>query len=114
MIGPVGDQVLMLCQRRELSAPVALARLLAAVPDVAEVRAWLKGRDQDPTARVLAELLNAHVGGAARTAAVLRSANEGGAEDGLGACRRLFDTAVVHSPEAAVAAYSLGDPALLA
>lgn len=114
MIGSVGDDVLSLCERRELSAPVALARLLAAVPNVADVRAWLRGREQDPTAGVLAELLDAHAGGAARTAAILRSANDGGAEDGLGACRRLFDAAVAHSPEAAVAAYSLGDPAMLA
>jgi predicted TPR repeat methyltransferase len=114
----VGDRVLAFCRRGELSAPVALARLLAATPDAEQVRAWLRGSCQDPTARMLAELLEAHAGGVARTAAVLRVAEGAseatGLEDGLAACSRLFDAAVACSPEAAVAAYSLGDPALLA
>ncbi len=95
--------------RGELSAPVALARLLAVEPWPDALRARLAER---PGADALVALLDRHAAGAVGAAAVLRLASEDGPRD-LAACARLFDRAVEASPEAAVAAYSLGDAGLL-
>lgn len=94
-----------------LSAPVALLRLLALQPEPTPLLRWLDGGDA--TMRELAALARADLAGLERTAAVLREAADGHGGD-VAACARMFDRAAARSPEAAVAAYSLGDPARLA
>jgi cyclopropane fatty-acyl-phospholipid synthase-like methyltransferase len=115
-----------LAERAEgtLSAGMALTRLLLAHRDVEAVRRELaKCAETAPTsagtARELARLLDASPDGARQVAAVLATAEHethapASIEDGLAACRRLFDRAVDLGAAASVAVYSLGDEERLA
>lgn len=105
--------VLEACARGELSPPVALLRLLLVRPEPATLRRWLEACASDqPAAAILRDLLDRQPEQTAGTAAVLRLA-EGHEVGDLAACAALFDRAVARNPQAAVAAYSLGDEALL-
>lgn len=101
------------CAEGRLSPPLALTRLLLLAPEPGLVRGWLARHGTHRAVPALRDLLERHAEGANRTAAVLRLAARHAAPDVEG-CARLFDQAVAASPEAAVAAYSLGDPDLLA
>lgn len=110
------------CARGELSPTVALVRLLLLEPEPSVLRRWLELKGEgEPASETLKDLLDRHEDGILRTAATLHLAGGDAAAsaparngDGLAATARLFDQAVAQSPEAAVAAYSLGDPGLLA
>lgn len=99
--------------RGELSAPVALMRLLIAAEDVPRVAAQV-----EPQAE-LRRLLAANRPGCERICAMLRSGVDSPAAaattaSGLAFARRLFDWSVEASEESSVALYSLGNPDLLA
>jgi SAM-dependent methyltransferase len=116
----------------EMSAPVALARLLVASGDIAMVRGAVERvslsadtAHPDPSGvsherlRALRELLPEIGAGCGRIGQALRQELEGapapsGPDQVIGRNRRLFDRFVTESEEASVALYSLGSPALLA
>jgi len=124
--GPIADElagVLASRGRGELTAAMALARLLVARKDVGAVRRALRevaggGEHAAAAARELEGLLEANAAGAERAVAMLTSdldAGSGGSlDDGIARCARLFDWAVGVDPTASVALYSLGDEGLLA
>lgn len=91
----------------ELSAPVALAQLLLAGEE-ANVAEALAGR---PGCEEIVALARANAG----RLDVLRElvADLGGADASVEGTRALFDHLAARAPEAGVAIYSLGDPALL-
>ena len=114
-----------LAERAEgtLSAGMALTRLLLARRDVKAVRrelaTFVGTGPASIAARELARLLDTFPDGARQAAAVLAAAERearapDSLDDGLAACRRLFDRAVGVSAAASVAVYSLGDEARLA
>ena len=95
------------CRDGAISPEVALARLVLAGVPAAEIAGLAAG------APSLAALLAARPDAAPRLASMLAAC--GVTHDGgdVAQVRALFDRAVAHSPEASVAAYSLGDPAVL-
>jgi SAM-dependent methyltransferase len=101
------------CARGEISAPLAAMTLLlraAAAPDPVEAALAALARAAPGGANdAVAGLLRAHGGAAAPLAALARAAPAAPE-----ACARFFDEAAAVSEEAAVALYTLGDPALLA
>jgi SAM-dependent methyltransferase len=114
-----------LAERAEgtLSAGMAVTRLLLAHRDAETVRrelaTFVGTGPASAAARELTRLLDACPDGARQAAAVLAAAeHEASApaslEDGLAACRRLFDRAVDLGAAASVAVYSLGDEERLA
>jgi SAM-dependent methyltransferase len=111
--------------RREVSPALAAARLLLAlrraehVVELVAEAAHRWGRPLDPGLRELARLLHDHREGCERVAANLREHPDPllaatSPEEAVAACRSFFDRAVRRGEEASVAAYSLGDPGLLA
>jgi SAM-dependent methyltransferase len=110
--------------RGELTAAMALARIIVACRDVRPARRALReavtgGGPAAACARELEELLDANAAGVERAAAMLASDLDtgeagGSVEDGIARCARLFDWAVGVDPAASVALYSLGDEGLLA
>ena len=123
--GPAADEVagvLGLRGRGEVTAAMALARLLVARKDVGSVRRALReaagAGDHARAARELERLLDANAAGAERAVAMLTSDLDGGSagslDEGIARCARLFDWAVGVDPAASVALYSLGDEGLLA
>lgn len=92
---------------REISAPIALAQLLLAGgrADVGDRLATLPGCEE------LAALARTHAASIERLPALV--AELGGADPSPEGTRALFDRLAVEHPEAGVAIYSLGDPALL-
>lgn len=98
MTGPVAR-----FQAGEISAEIALAQLLltGTVPDPATL--------PDP----VATLARAHADRLAPLAALARAGFDPPGEDQVAATAALFDRLAVTAPEAAVAFYTLGDPALL-
>jgi SAM-dependent methyltransferase len=109
----------------QMSAPVALARLLLASGDADAVRAAVERAAEascrdgngapDERLRALRALLPEIDPGCARIGQVLREELDRPAEpDVVARTRRLFDRFVAESEEASVALYSLGSPALLA
>ena len=104
--------------RGAISAPVALMRALLSGLPAAELLALLE-RTEDPRAAPLREEARRRRGGLAVLERMVRAGADHGAaapsaEAGIAAARAMFDRLVGISPEASVAAYSLGDPALLA
>ncbi len=92
--------------------------LLAGLPSEA-LAPSLEALLPDPSAAVLRALVLQHAQGLARTAAMLRHGVSHHSQDlppdaVLAMTRAMFDAAAGISPEASVAAYSLGDAALLA
>jgi SAM-dependent methyltransferase len=116
----------------EMSAPVALARLLVASGDAAAVRdaverASLPAEASRPDGsgaprerlRALRDLLPEIGAGCARIGQVLREELDRPSaptrpDQAIARTRRLFDRFVAENEEASVALYSLGSPALLA
>jgi SAM-dependent methyltransferase len=90
-----------------ISAEVALMRLLLAGVPAEELPRLLADRPG------LMAVAARHGAGLARLEAVARAGAVHGAGIGLDATRAMFDRLVAISPEASVAAYSLGDPATL-
>lgn len=105
------------CLAGEASPPVSLARLLLAMDRVEEVEELLEPFEEGPVAE-MARLLSEHRGGCEDAAVILHDHPDIGrtrrsAAEAVADCRRFFDRAVTLNEEASVAAYSLGDPALL-
>lgn len=108
-------------ERGELSAEMALMHMLIASEDEALVEQILRVRAARLGARAQAlwTLFEAERGGCAKVTAMLRSepVHAGAArslDESIARCRLLFDGLVAQSPEASVALYSLGSPAILA
>ncbi|HEX5717453.1 MAG TPA: class I SAM-dependent methyltransferase [Thermoanaerobaculia bacterium] len=107
------------CVAGEASPPVSLARLLLAMDRVEDVEELLEPlrKEGDPLAE-MARLLREHRPGCEDAAVILHEHPDVGrtrrsAADAIADCRSFFDHAVTLNEEASVAAYSLGDPALL-
>lgn len=111
-----------------VSAEMALMYWLQATPDIAALQAALEAAMAASAAAhsardtasltTLAALAAANHDGCERIADMLRSgvdSNDPAAsvDDGIAFCRRLFDWSVGQCPEASVALYSLGNPAIL-
>ncbi len=102
----VSDDPVALCLAGRISAPVALARLVLAGESGEAIAARLVD------VRGAEELRRLAAGGLDRLAGVASAVDH--RADSVAAFRAGFERAVAISPEASVAAYSLGDPALLA
>lgn len=109
------------CLAGHISPEVAIARLLLAGATAQGVLDALDAhRSDNPRWSAMRTLATARAGALDRLAAEVRdthaghSASAGTAEAGLQQIAAFFDRAVSHSPEASVALYSLGDPAILA
>ncbi len=113
--------VLLDCLDGGISAPVALMRLMLSGMPAAAVIATLEAIQADmPEDARLKELFTQarqRQDGLALLERMVRSGSEHhpapSAEAGIAASRAMFDRLVRISPEASVAAYSLGDPLLL-
>lgn len=110
--GRGGRDPLSLCLAGEISVPTMLARLVMSGASVTTIREMLAARPEAASLRAQVEI---------RLPALQklltmwqRAAVDHAAADGPRSVAMQFDTAVRHAPEAAVAAYSLGDPDLLA
>ena len=91
-----------------ISPAVALARLVLDGMTPAEIEAML------PRQSALAELFATQRDNLVRLAATVGAVDHRAGGDTVAAIAAMFDRAVAVSPEASVAAYSLGDPDLLA
>jgi SAM-dependent methyltransferase len=120
---PTAEDAIGLCLAGRISAEVALARLLLGGKTAAGIGRELDAhRPEPPGPRwgAMRRLLDGHAEALDRLAAEI--AETGGdhsalGRDGAGGVARIaafFDRAVAHSPEAGVALYSLGNPAILA
>lgn len=95
----------------EISAEIALVRLLLATPDPDRLRAALAEAGAD----ALAARLDANRAGIDRIVEMIRSEAESAGEgDAIARWRGLFDRFARTDPEAGVAFYSLGSKAILA
>ena len=121
--GPAAE-ALHRCARGELSAEVALLRLLIAYGDLHALRSGLHAlagradqhREMSYAVARIAELLDANLEGSAVALRMLedeRAAASLAAADEVERCRRLFDRFVGDGAEASVALYSFGSPELL-
>ncbi len=112
MTGPIAD-----CLRGAISPQVALARLLLGGVDAVGMAAAVQAaRPEPPTPawHALAALLQGRTAGLDALAGEIRqTASDHTALGGVDGIAAFFDRAVSHSPEAGVALYSLGDPAIL-
>jgi SAM-dependent methyltransferase len=93
----------------EISAEIALMRLLLALGDDAAVFKFLHQLDAGDLLRVAAK----NQAGLAQTAALVRSGLARERKGSIAAIREQFDSAAALAPEAAVALYSLGSPETL-
>ena len=105
------------CLAGAISAPVALAHLLLGGMDAAAIRAKVaaaRPAEPNPAWQTLADLLEGRAAMLDRLAAAVRTGGSDhtalGDTAGIAA---FFNRAVAQSPEAGVALYSLGDPAIL-
>ena len=101
------------CLRGDISPQVALSRMLLGAADMRAALA--ESRCANPRWDALARLAEAHWAEFGRLSAHIRQA--GGDHSRLGdvaGIAAFFDAACAVSPEAGVALYSLGDPAILA
>ncbi|HEX4494195.1 MAG TPA: class I SAM-dependent methyltransferase [Thermoanaerobaculia bacterium] len=108
----------------EISPVIGLSRLLLAMGGAGETeellasvaRQW--GRPLHPRLREMAVLFHDHREGCERVAEMLREHPDlslsGPPEEVVATFRRFFDRSVARNEEASVAAYSLGDSAILA
>ena len=121
-LSPAEDAV-GLCLAGQISAEVALARLLLGGKAATRIGRELDARRPEapsPRWEALRRLLDRHAAALDRLAAEIaetsgdHSALGRDAAEGLAAIAAFFDRAVAHSPEAGVALYSLGDPTILA
>jgi predicted TPR repeat methyltransferase len=122
---PIAREVLLDLLAGEISSVIALSRLILALGWPSEVedllaevaRHW--GRPLHPSLRETARLLHDHREGCEGVALMLREHPEPAvstapAEDVIAANRAFFDRSVTRGEMASVAAYSLGDPKILA
>ena len=114
--GPIGD-----CLAGVISPEVAVARLLLGGATASDIEASLEAqRSASPRWAAMAGLVGARTAAldalAAEVQATAAQHDASGTtpEAGLARIAAFFDHAVRHSPEASVALYSLGDPAILA
>lgn len=103
------DAVVAAYRRGEISAEVAVMRLLLALRAAAAVVDFLEKSGQ-PELRAVAL---AHRGAMDRVAALVRSGLTEERAGSIDAIRAQFDAAAAVAPEAAVALYSLGSPDIL-
>jgi SAM-dependent methyltransferase len=96
-------------RRGEISAEIALMRVLLAVGSTAAAIGWLA----EAGAAGLLRLARARQDGLDRVAVLIRAGLTEARPGGIDAIREQFDRAVVLAPEAAVALYSLGSPEIL-
>ena len=106
------DRIVALCLEGRISPAVALARLVFAGMTPEEIAPLL------PASSGIAALFAAQRANLAATADMIRESavrhDDPDPDDQIAAIASMFDRAVARSPEASVAAYSLGDGALLA
>lgn len=95
-------------RRGDISAEIALMRVVLAIGDAASVIRWLETAGEEELLRV-ARAQRRHLGGVASLVTAGLIAERGG----IAAIRAQFDEAVVLAPEAAVALYSLGSSEIL-
>ncbi len=114
------DQPIADCLAARISPEVAVARmLLAGVAAEGIVTALARHRPgpDDPRWTAMARLVegrDAALDQLAAEVAATGAQHDASGADGLARIAAFFDRAVAHSPEASVALYSLGDPAILA
>ena len=100
----------------KVSAEIALMHLLLATGGLAQLQSCLQtlaSTGREPFLR-LAQLASEHTDGLAKAAGLVEAGLTGAyGADLLAATREQYDRAVALAPEAAVALYSLGDPAIL-
>ncbi len=100
-----------------ISPQVALSRLLLGGADAAGIAALVAAARPDPATpawHALAALLDGRAAELDRLAGEIRTTgSDHAAMGGVAGIAAFFDRAVAHSPEAGVALYSLGDPAIL-
>ena len=105
------------CLRGEISAQVALSRMLLGGENADSIAAAVQGARPEPPSQAwqdLAALLNGRAAELDRLAVEIRTTgSDHNALGGVAGVAAFFDRAVTHSPEAGVALYSLGDPAIL-
>lgn len=120
---PPAEDAIGLCLAGHISAEVALARLLLGGKTAAGIGAELDARRPEPPGPrwgALRRLLGGNAAALDRLAAeIARTGADHSAlgrdpAEGIARIAAFFDRAVAHSPEAGVALYSLGDPAILA
>ncbi len=93
----------------DISAEIALMRIVLAIGDAASVISWLKSAGEPELLR-MARTQRAGLRGVAALVAARLTDERPGAIDAI---RAQFDEAVALAPEAAVALYSLGSPEIL-
>ena len=114
------DQPITDCLAARISPEVAVARMLLAGVAAEGIKAALaRHRPGSEEARwaAMARLVENRAAALDRLAAEVKATgaqHDASGEDGLSRIAAFFDRAVAHSPEAGVALYSLGDPAILA
>jgi len=114
------DQPIEDCLAARISPEVAVARLLLTGVATAGILAGLaRHRPSSADARwtAMARLVEGRGTALDRLAtevAATGAQHDASGDDGLARIAAFFDRAVAHSPEASVALYSLGDPAILA
>ena len=114
------EDAISLCLRGAISPEVAVARLLLGGEAAAGIAGLVAARRPDPpTPRwaALARLMEGRVAALDRLAAEIAevgSDHTGFAEGGVARVAAFFDRQAARTPEAGVALYSLGDPAILA
>lgn len=108
------------CLAARISPEVAVARMLlagVATEGIAASLARHRPGSDDARWTAMARLVEGRGAALDRLAAEVASngaQHDASGEDGLARIAAFFDRAVAHSPEASVALYSLGDPAILA
>lgn len=114
-LAPVHD-----CEAGLISPQVAVARLLLAGHDTATILATLATAAQTGATRAMRALVQTRttpldaLAAEIRDTAACHDASGPTPAQGVANIAAFFDRAVQHSPEASVALYSLGDPAILA
>lgn len=112
------DQAIADCLAARISPEVAVARMLLAGTAAEGIVAGLaRHRSKDARWAAMARLVEARAAALDRLAAEVQATgaqHDASGDDGVARIAAFFDRAVAHSPEASVALYSLGDPAILA
>jgi len=112
------DQAIADCLAARISPEVAVARMLLAGTATEGIVAGLaRYRSDDARWAAMARLVEGRAAALDRLAAEVQATgaqHNASGDDGVARIAAFFDRAVAHSPEASVALYSLGDPAILA
>ncbi len=112
------DQAIEDCLAARISPEVAVARMLLAGVAAEGIAAGLaRHRSDDARWAAMARLVEGRAAALDRLAAEVEATgaqHDASGDDGVARIAAFFDRAVAHSPEASVALYSLGDPAILA